>query len=177
MQIRAAVDSDFDDIWTIIQEVVQTPTTYAIDPKIDKAAAHQLWMTGPQATFVAVLDNTIAGTYYLKANQQGPGDHVCNCGYMVASSARGQGLATALCEHSQRTAVQLGYQAMQFNFVVASNTGAIRLWVPLKTLDRASEAHSCPTARREKTIYAAHNEKFHNAADWMRGASWRREGF
>jgi hypothetical protein len=55
------------------------------------------------------------GTYYLKTNQAGPGSHVCNCGYMVASSARGRGLATAMCEHSQKIARALGCKAMQFN--------------------------------------------------------------
>jgi ribosomal protein S18 acetylase RimI-like enzyme len=33
-----------------------------------------------------------------------------------------------MCEHSQNVAVELGYKAMQFNFVAASNDGAIRLW-------------------------------------------------
>ena len=36
-----------------------------------------------------------------------------------------------MCEHSQAVAVELGYQAMQFNFVAASNEGAVRLWTKL----------------------------------------------
>ena len=68
------------------------------------------------------------GTYYIKTNQAGPGNHVCNCGYMVASAARGKGLATMMCEHSQQIALELGYKAMQYNFVVANNEGALRLW-------------------------------------------------
>ncbi|MFT4937174.1 MAG: ribosomal protein S18 acetylase RimI-like enzyme [Paraglaciecola sp.] len=47
---------------------------------------------------------------------------------MVSLTARGQGLAAAMCEHSQQIAIELGYRAMQFNFVAASNEGAIRLW-------------------------------------------------
>ena len=50
---------------------------------------------------------------------------------MVAASARGRGLATVMCEHSQQVAVELGYQAMQFNFVASSNEGAVRLWQKL----------------------------------------------
>jgi len=42
---------------------------------------------------------------------------------MVSSKARGKGLATDMCEHSQKVAVGLGYKAMQFNFVAASNDG------------------------------------------------------
>lgn len=73
-------------------------------------------------------DGRILGTYYLITNQEGPGSHVCNCGYMVSRAARGKGLATQMCEHSQDVARELGYKAMQFNFVAASNTVAVRLW-------------------------------------------------
>ena len=78
-------------------------------------------MDAPARTYVAEADGEILGTYFIKTNHDGPGDHVCNCGYMVASAARGRGLATAMCEHSQTIALELGYQAMQFNFVASSN--------------------------------------------------------
>jgi hypothetical protein len=41
------------------------------------------------------------------------------------------GLATALCEHSQQVALDLGYKAMQFNFVASSNESAVKLWQKL----------------------------------------------
>ena len=85
----------------------------------------------PRQTFVVEEDGRILATYYLKTNQAGPGSHVCNCGYMVAASARGRGLATMMCGHSQQVAVELGYQAMQFNFVASTNEGAVRLWQKL----------------------------------------------
>jgi len=50
---------------------------------------------------------------------------------MVYNSARGRGLATLMCEHSQSVAIELGYEAMQYNFVAASNDGAVRLWSKL----------------------------------------------
>jgi hypothetical protein len=88
-------------------------------------------MQQPRKTWVIEEAGQLLGTYYLKTNQGGPGQHVCNCGYMVAAEARGRGLATALCEHSQEQALALGYKAMQFNFVAATNTGAVRLWKKL----------------------------------------------
>src|SRR5690606_26260137 len=89
----------------------------------------------------------ILGTYFIKNNQDGPGDHVCNCGYMVASAARGRGLATAMCEHSQRIARQLGYLAMQFNLVVSTNERAVQLWSRLgfATVGRLPRAFRHPT--------------------------------
>jgi ribosomal protein S18 acetylase RimI-like enzyme len=80
---------------------------------------------------VAEREGEILGTYYLKTNQAGGGAHVCNAGYMVAEAARGQGIARAMCVHSQDEARELGYLAMQFNFVVETNRGAIALWQSL----------------------------------------------
>jgi ribosomal protein S18 acetylase RimI-like enzyme len=101
----------------------------------------------PRKTFVAHEEGKILGTYYLKTNQAGPGSHVCNCGYMVSSTARGRGLATAMCEHSQKVAVALGYKAMQFNFVATSNAGAVRLWTKLgfETVGRLPSAFNHPS--------------------------------
>lgn len=70
----------------------------------------------------------IVGTYTLKPVQPGLGDHIANCGYMTHPQARGRGVASALCAHSLATARERGYTGMQFNFVVASNASAIRLW-------------------------------------------------
>ena len=41
---------------------------------------------------------------------------------------RGRGIAGAMCEHSLTQARQSGFTAMQFNFVVSTNEGAVRLW-------------------------------------------------
>jgi ribosomal protein S18 acetylase RimI-like enzyme len=70
----------------------------------------------------------VLGTYYLKPNHPGPGAHVCNCGFVVAQEAQGQGVATAMCVHAQAEAVRMGFRAMQFNLVACTNTRAIRLW-------------------------------------------------
>jgi len=78
--------------------------------------------------FVAEVDGTIAGTYYLRANQRGGGPHVANCGYMTARETFGRGIARAMCMHSLDAARTRGFKAMQFNFVVSSNERAVKLW-------------------------------------------------
>jgi ribosomal protein S18 acetylase RimI-like enzyme len=70
----------------------------------------------------------IVGTYYLRANNAGGGAHVANCGYMVAGGATGRGVARAMCAHSLARAKERGFRAMQFNFVIATNERAVRLW-------------------------------------------------
>ena len=131
MNIREATREDFDQIWPIFDEIAAAGETYTYPPDTTKGQALKIWMETPRNTYVLEEDGKILGTYFIKSNQSGPGDHVCNCGYMVSSSARGHGLGTAMCEHSQRLARELGYKAMQFNFVVSTNESAVRLWSKL----------------------------------------------
>ena len=41
---------------------------------------------------------------------------------------KGRGVARAMCAHSLDEARERGFAAMQFNFVIASNTRAVTLW-------------------------------------------------
>lgn len=131
INIREAEEKDHEAIWTIFSAVVVKGDTYAIAPDIGKEAGLNYWLLKPSKTFVAEIDGEILGTYYIKANQDGPGSHVCNCGYMVAAAARGKGLATAMCRHSLDAAKRLGFRGMQYNIVVSTNAGAVRLWQKL----------------------------------------------
>ncbi len=127
--IRAFTDQDWPGVWAVLRPVFRAGETYAVDPDITESAARYYWTVLPRTCQVAITQRgTVLATYYLKTNQPGPGSHVCNCGYIVDASARGQGIASRLCEHSQKVAKELGYKAMQYNFVAASNTGALRLW-------------------------------------------------
>ena len=147
MKIREAKKKDFDAIWPIFHEIASRGDTYGYATDTRKGEALRLWMEMPRLTFVAEEGGRIVGTYYLKTNQAGPGEHVCNCGYMVSSSARGRGLASAMCEHSQQIAKALGYKAMQFNFVASTNEGAVRLWTKLgfATVGRLPKAFRHPS--------------------------------
>lgn len=117
----------------MLEPVFRAGETYAVDRDITEVAAKGMWMDAPAVTFVALDGATdeILGTYYIKTNHQGGGAHVCNCGYVTAAAARGKGIAGAMCDHSQSVARDLGYRAMQFNMVLASNAGAVRLWQKL----------------------------------------------
>ncbi len=132
INIRPIEEKDWDEVWLIIEPVFRAGETYAFSPNITKEEAFQVWVTAPTATYVAVDANEIlVGTYYMKPNQPALGAHVCNCGYIVAARARGQGIATELCKHSQFEARTHGFHAMQYNLVVSTNEGAIRLWKKL----------------------------------------------
>ena len=128
---RRASDADFDAIWEIFYEVVQGGDTYPFAPETTKEEAYQIWMQTPTAAYVALAETQIIGTYYLKPNQVGLGSHVCHAGYMVKGQARGQGVGRAMGLHSLEEARQLGFRAMQFNLVVATNQPAVKLWQEL----------------------------------------------
>lgn len=147
MNIRPATSDDFTQIWPIFHEIVHAGDTYAYAPNTSKSEAETIWLKQPRKTFVLEQNDKILGTYYIKTNQAGPGSHVCNCGYMVSSIARGRGLATIMCQHSQVVATALGYQAMQFNFVASSNEGAVKLWHKLgfQTVGNLPKAFNHPT--------------------------------
>ena len=128
-EIREYRESDWPEVLPILEGAFRAGDTYAFSPHSTAEEIHRVWIEAPARTFVArEPDGPVQGTYFIKANQPGLGAHVCNCGYVTAQRAQGRGIAARMCEHSQEQAVALGFRAMQFNFVVATNTRAIRLW-------------------------------------------------
>ena len=90
VEIREALEKDFDHIWEIFQQIVSDGETFAINRYTCKKEAHQIWIEQPQKTYVCEKNKKILGTYYLKKNYGGGGCHVCNCGYMVDMKAEGK---------------------------------------------------------------------------------------
>jgi L-amino acid N-acyltransferase YncA len=126
--IRTATAADASAIWSILKPVFRAGETYTIRRDIDEADAIAYWCGRDHETFVAEEEGNILGTYYLRANQAGGGDHVANCGYMTSSQAQGRGIARLMLEHSLVRAQEQGFRAMQFNFVVSTNERAIKTW-------------------------------------------------
>jgi ribosomal protein S18 acetylase RimI-like enzyme len=128
LRVRQIEAGEFERVWPLFQTVIAGGDTYSYPPDLDIEQARAWWTTPPCRCFVAERDGEVLGCYMLKPNQSGLGDHVANAGYMVSPAARGQGIASMLCEHSMGEARRSGFTAMQFNFVVSTNTTAVRLW-------------------------------------------------
>ncbi|MEM7469749.1 MAG: GNAT family N-acetyltransferase [Pseudomonadota bacterium] len=154
MIIRAATPKDHDAIWSMLKPVFRAGETYAVSRTTTREQALVMWCETPRATFVVEDGDALLGTYYMKTNAQGGGAHVCNCGYVTASSAQGRGVARAMCVQSQEKALELGYRAMQFNMVLATNLGAIALWHKLgfETIGKLPSVFEHP----EKGLVDAH---------------------
>jgi ribosomal protein S18 acetylase RimI-like enzyme len=128
LQIRKAAAVDFAQIWPLLAEVFQKGETYPYPPDLSPEEAFDLWLAKPTATYVALKEGQIVGTYYIKPNQPGLGSHVCNAGFIVAGQNTNQGIGRAMCQHALEEAKKLGFKAMQFNLVVSTNEPAVHLW-------------------------------------------------
>jgi ribosomal protein S18 acetylase RimI-like enzyme len=150
MRVRLAQARDDDAIWAIIGPTIRSGETYVLPRDMSRAAALSYWRSPGHEVFVAEQDgegvSVVLGTYYMRANQQGGGSHVANCGYMTAPEATGRGVARAMCAHSLEHARARGFRAMQFNFVVSSNARAVALWQSFgfEIVGRLAEAFAHP---------------------------------
>jgi len=125
--IRPAASADRDAIWQILEPVIRAGETYPLPRAMSRDDALGYWFGPSHDVFVAEAEAALLGTYYIRPNQAGGGAHVANCGYITAGHATGRGVARAMCEHSLGHA-QGRYRAVQFNFVVSTNTRAVALW-------------------------------------------------
>ena len=102
MIIRRATSEDWPAIWAILEPVFRAGETYAVARDITEDTARTIWMETPAETFVAVTNNDVFGTYYIKTNYQGGAAHICNCGY-VPRTGRRAGAWRARCANIPKT--------------------------------------------------------------------------
>ena len=140
--LRAAAAADRAFIERVAAEVVEAGEFY---PQTSVEQMMSLWNSGTQ--FVAEQDGELVGSFCLKPNQAGRGDHTANAGYMTAEEHKGKGVGRAMAEHSLEAARAAGFRAMQFNYVVETNTSAIALWqsVGFEIVGRAPDAFRRPS--------------------------------
>ncbi|MCF6302187.1 MAG: GNAT family N-acetyltransferase [Devosiaceae bacterium] len=144
--IRPVTSSNRDAIWQIMEPIIRAGETYALDRDMRKKDALDYWINSKQQTFIAQISDKILGTYKLGPNQLGGGRHIANYSYMTHHNSRGKGTARAMCVHSIEKAKGSGFNAMQFNFVIANNAPALRLWASLgfKTIGTIPRAFNHP---------------------------------
>jgi ribosomal protein S18 acetylase RimI-like enzyme len=128
MQIRPATPADWPSMWQMLEPIMRAGETLALPRDGAEADAKAYWSSPEKRNFLAVEGDVVLGASYVRANQQGGGAHVANCGYITAEAARGKGVARALCAHSIEHCRTAGFKAIQFNFVVSSNEPAVHLW-------------------------------------------------
>lgn len=132
LEIRKAISADTGQIWKIIQQIILKGDTYVFDPESTKGEMLAYWCGQDKHTCVAIENDKIVGTFFIKDNQPGLGSHIANAAYMTLPAVSGQGIGKTMGEFSLEEAKRLGYKAMQFNMVIKSNERALRLWEKLE---------------------------------------------
>jgi GNAT superfamily N-acetyltransferase len=150
--VRDYDDADWPLVWPVIEEVVRAGDTFPLPTDLTEAEARGVWLdNGPGGRVTVALDGDhVLGTAKMGRNRPGPGSHVATASYMVTAQARGRGVGRALVVDSLDWARESGYAAMQFNAVVATNTGAVRLYESLgfTVVGTVPRAHELPTGER-----------------------------
>ena len=131
MTIRPATSADADAIWRIFHAVVAGGDTYTFLPDTPRDAAVDYFLAPAIASWVIEENGHVIGMYKMIPNRIGLGSHVANASFMVDPAAHGRGAGRAMGEHCLDEARKAGYHAMQFNFVVSTNTAAVALWKKL----------------------------------------------
>jgi 8-oxo-dGTP pyrophosphatase MutT (NUDIX family)/GNAT superfamily N-acetyltransferase len=129
--IRPATPSDAEAIWDVFQKVVAGRDTYVFLPGTSRDEAISYWLGANTIARVMELDDRVVGMYKLIENHRGLGAHVANASFMVDPSTSGRGIGYAMGVDCLCEARRQGYEAMQFNFVVSTNTRAVELWLRL----------------------------------------------
>ena len=132
VEIRRVADEDREAVLDIARELVRAGETYAFDADMPDEELWRYWSPLERGQgFVAVSEARLVGAFVLRRNQAGPGSHVGNASYVVRADARGLGVGRRMGEASLELATELGFRALQFNCVVSTNRGALRLWESL----------------------------------------------
>jgi L-amino acid N-acyltransferase YncA len=130
MTIRPARDADWDRMRTIFYAVVATGTTYVFAADMSDDDARAYWLGPGISSWVAEdeSDERILGMYKLIPNRRDRGSHIGNASFMVDPNSQGRRIGETLGRHCLHEAKRAGYLAIQYNFVVSTNTAAVRLW-------------------------------------------------
>jgi ribosomal protein S18 acetylase RimI-like enzyme len=128
LTIRSYHPNDADALWAMLEPVIRAGETYTLPRDMSRADAIAYWTDPLKDVLISEEGGQPLGTYFIRANQAGGGDHVCNCGYVTSRAAQGKGVARAMLAHSLVRAKAAGYAAMQYNFVIASNDRAVKTW-------------------------------------------------
>jgi GNAT superfamily N-acetyltransferase len=108
-------------LYDIFERIVNLGEGFPQAAPLTRADFDAAWGTAATAVIAARCEGELAGAYYLKPNFVGRASHIANAGYVVGAVHRGRGVGRVLIEDSIRRAPALGFTAIQFNLVFASN--------------------------------------------------------
>jgi ribosomal protein S18 acetylase RimI-like enzyme len=121
VEIHEAQNADTGELFELYAIVVEEGGAFPTPPPASREDFERAWMREKTAILVARSGRRLAGSYHLLPNFPGRASHIANAGYMVHPDLRGRGIGRTLVEHSIVEARRLGFDALMFNLVFASN--------------------------------------------------------
>jgi GNAT superfamily N-acetyltransferase len=112
---------EHDQLFEIFRLVIEREEGFPQAAPLTRETFDDVWTGQAVVAIAARTHGVLAGAYYLKPNFPGRASHIANAGYVVSETCRGQGVGRALVSDSIRRAPLLGFDAIQFNLVFASN--------------------------------------------------------
>jgi L-amino acid N-acyltransferase YncA len=133
VNISVATGDDWPEIFPIFAAIVEAGETYAYPSGLTTEEARALWMEPPPGqTVIARDDDGVAlGSAKMGPNRPGRGSHVATASFMVNPTQQGRGVGRTLGSYVIDWARAAGFHSMQFNAVVETNVGAVKLWKEL----------------------------------------------
>jgi GNAT superfamily N-acetyltransferase len=132
VQLRDAVSADFAQFGAFFRAIVAEGESYNYPEDLSDEEIERLWLLPGWSTMAALGDDgSVLGMAKFGPNHPNRGAHIANASFMVNPAAQGQGIGRVLGEQVLLRAREAGYQGMQFNAVVETNTAAVKLWQSL----------------------------------------------
>ena len=121
-------ESDVPELYLIFKHVIEEGQTFPQETVESETEFRQYYFS--HDAFVVRDKETaeVLGAFCVKPNFPGRSSHICNAGFMVKESCRGQGVAKFMVPNFLKVARDLGYRASFFNLVYVTNTASVKLW-------------------------------------------------
>lgn len=127
LTVRQFKKEDVKEMTGIWNQVVDEANAFPQEKPFSFEEA-EVFFRGQSHTAVAEADGKVVGLYILHPNNVGRCGHLSNASYAVSRSARGLHIGEQLVRDCMEKAKELGFKVLQFNAVVATNKGAVRLY-------------------------------------------------
>lgn len=148
LSVTQQTEDDWPEVWKVLEPAFRAGESYPLPLDVSEEDAKRYWIKTDGYNGVARDEaGEVVGVYFIRPDQGGPGDHICNAGYIIAPQARRKGYAVELCLQSQDQARSMGFKGMKYNLVVAANEGAVKAWLKagLKIIGTVPGAFRHPT--------------------------------